>query len=367
MQLPPYGSNQLEVENPFGILPRLKQKGLCLESRLEHQYRMHFTIANFLDLNVYDGRLKTPLEARLNSVSIGARSPISWIDIKTSQSRRGTSTLNFGEVDAVKSIIVKRGLKPTDYAVVTGYDAQRGAMSRALKDLGSYHNERVYTIDSYQGHEAPIVFVSVARTSQGLGFMSGQIGQKRVNVMLSRAKDELVVLGKLSHVLKHDRRKVLLTAFGLYCDENGAVFASATRYLQNSPDIRGPPPVLSKKPSKAPGRQKEIPNMRGPPPVSSKKPSKATGREKEIANMQYVGLDPGRRRGLFDTSNIDRAGLRKVMLSEEPVAEINGAGTRKVTFSEKPVAVLGNSKRPKARSMKRGRIKQGAKSKENIA
>jgi superfamily I DNA and/or RNA helicase len=53
-----------------------------------------------------------------------------------------------------------------------------------------------------------LVFVSVAKTSKGLGFMSGKIGQKRVNVMLSRAKDELVVVGHLSHVLSFDPDRV---------------------------------------------------------------------------------------------------------------------------------------------------------------
>jgi superfamily I DNA and/or RNA helicase len=55
-----------------------------------------------------------------------------------------------------------------------------------------------------------VVFVSIAKTERGLGFMGNRIGQKRVNVMLSRAKDELVVVGNLDHILTFNPAKVSL-------------------------------------------------------------------------------------------------------------------------------------------------------------
>jgi superfamily I DNA and/or RNA helicase len=47
--------------------------------------------------------------------------------------------------------------------------------------------------------------------------MSGKIGQKRVNVMLSRAKNELVVVGHLRHVLTFDAEKVCCLCLILRC------------------------------------------------------------------------------------------------------------------------------------------------------
>lgn len=153
MQLPPHGSSDLELSNPFTFLPRLKRDSHCVETRLEYQYRMHFTIAKFRDTNVYKGKLKTPPSRMLDLLDVN---PIAWIDVKSRQTRRGTSIQNASEANAIKSIICARRLGPFEYAVITGYDAQRRLLSDTLADLGKYHNERVYTIDSYQGHEAPI-------------------------------------------------------------------------------------------------------------------------------------------------------------------------------------------------------------------
>jgi superfamily I DNA and/or RNA helicase len=156
MQLPPFGQSQIEtMKNPFAILPKLIEQGNCDENFLKNQYRMHFTIAKFLDSNIYFGRLITPLDRIMENMRIvNARSPISWINVAGHQSKKGMSTMNYGEVDAIREVIAARNLKPNDYAVITGYDAQRGLLARGLDDIGG--KERVYTVDSYQGHEAPI-------------------------------------------------------------------------------------------------------------------------------------------------------------------------------------------------------------------
>jgi superfamily I DNA and/or RNA helicase len=156
MQLPPFGQSQIEtMKNPFSILPNLIAQGDCDENFLKNQYRMHPKIANFLDLNIYRGRLITPLDRIMESMRIqNARSPISWINIVANQSKKGMSTMNHGEVAAIREVIIARKLKPVEYAIITGYDAQRGLLARGLEDIGG--KERVYTVDSYQGHEAPI-------------------------------------------------------------------------------------------------------------------------------------------------------------------------------------------------------------------
>jgi superfamily I DNA and/or RNA helicase len=155
-QLPPFGQSQFDtLMNPFSILPKLIAQGDCDENFLMNQYRMHYTIAKFLDENMYFGRLITPLDRIMENMSIvGGRSPISWINVRSRQSMKGMSTMNQGEVDAIRNVIFERKLNPTDYAVITGYDAQRGALARGLEDIGG--KERVYTVDSYQGHEAQI-------------------------------------------------------------------------------------------------------------------------------------------------------------------------------------------------------------------
>jgi superfamily I DNA and/or RNA helicase len=155
MQLPPFGQSEIAMHNPFSLLPKLIKAGECDENFLKHQYRMHFTIAKFLDLNVYFGRLITPLDRIMENMKIeNAKSPISWINVVSRQSKSGFSTMNHGEVAAIRQVIIARKLEPSEYAVITGYDAQRNLLARGLEDIGG--KERVYTVDSYQGHEAPI-------------------------------------------------------------------------------------------------------------------------------------------------------------------------------------------------------------------
>jgi hypothetical protein len=113
MQLPPFGQSEIKSMNNL-ILPSLISAGVCDENFLKHQYRMHHTIAKFLDLNVYFSRLITPIERIFSSANLDGRSPIAWINIVSRQS--GFSTMNHGEADAIRDVIIARNLKPTDYA-----------------------------------------------------------------------------------------------------------------------------------------------------------------------------------------------------------------------------------------------------------
>ena len=59
----------------------------------------------------------------------------------------------------------------------------------------------VCTVDRFQGQEADIVFLSMTRT-RGIGFLDNR---NRVNVALTRAKYQLVIVG--SQKLFRDHRK----------------------------------------------------------------------------------------------------------------------------------------------------------------
>lgn len=80
-------------------------------------------------------------------------------------------------------------------------------------------------MDSFQGHEAEVVIVSAVRTQEGVGFMADR---HRMNVMLSRAKLELLVVGNWTYIVRSDSG--LMSKFGAWCGQQKRV-VSAETYL----------------------------------------------------------------------------------------------------------------------------------------
>ncbi|KAI9063955.1 hypothetical protein FKP32DRAFT_1535121, partial [Trametes sanguinea] len=83
-----------------------------------------------------------------------------------------------------------------EFCIITPYDAQRAEIVRLLKaeDLPW---ERVYNVDSFQGHESPYVVISAVRTSAP-GFLCSR---NRTNVMLTRCERGMVLVSQ--HAFLH--------------------------------------------------------------------------------------------------------------------------------------------------------------------
>lgn len=87
-------------------------------------------------------------------------------------------------------------------AVLSPYKRQR----RLLGEKLGYGDEVVRTVDSFQGRQAEVVVVSLVRsnaaeqTAEAIGFLDDS---SRANVMFSRARRLLVVVGNLGHFERH--------------------------------------------------------------------------------------------------------------------------------------------------------------------
>jgi len=84
-------------------------------------------------------------------------------------------------------------LRPDDVLVIAPYNAQVGALRRALEPLGV---SRVGTVDKFQGQEAPLVIYSCTSSSpedapRGLAFL---YDPHRLNVATSRARCAFVMV-----------------------------------------------------------------------------------------------------------------------------------------------------------------------------
>ncbi|GAA2683446.1 MULTISPECIES: AAA domain-containing protein [Actinosynnema] len=130
--------------------------------------------------------------------------PLVWVDTGETQKATGFWS-NPVEADVVAALV--RSFRPAPVAVngegralaiITPYNRQ----VQAIRDrLPAGHADSVWSVDSFQGREARIVVASLVRDRDGeeahrvLGHVADPA---RANVLLSRARDLLVVVGRIA-------------------------------------------------------------------------------------------------------------------------------------------------------------------------
>ena len=155
---------------------------------LNIQYRMREAIAGFSSNYFYNGLLQTAAHL----INTGAH--ISFIDTAGSgyneeQGSNGMSLQNEGELRIVQKIMETEALDPLLTAFISPYAGQVAAAKDALpKEM------RISTIDSFQGQEKEIIILSLVRSNDDgdIGFLKDY---RRMNVAITRAKEQLFVIG----------------------------------------------------------------------------------------------------------------------------------------------------------------------------
>lgn len=200
---------------------------------LDSQYRMPPTLGNFISEQFYGGKLnngsdfigkdrKVPDRFK-QSYSVIKDLNMVWIDVPKAAGNKehkiGYSYIREGEIEAIFSVLNKIGddfinrnekLRKDDrekIGIITGYSAQRGYIEEKLGNE-KWARWRDYievgTIDSFQGKEFDIVFLSCVRTG-GYGFLDireqdsddfklSRAGKQRTCVAFSRAKKCMIVV-----------------------------------------------------------------------------------------------------------------------------------------------------------------------------
>lgn len=198
-----------------GMLPAV------LESRhvlLSTQHRMHHDIAAFSHEHIYDSEaLHSPdylSEKRTWSYPRYAHHAL-WLDVRGNFNRKHNSNTREAEVvveelkhfEAWARQHQRDDGQPWEVAVLTFYRGQEREIRRLLRKWSGNSNAmrtfkrgphnapfmrvELCTIDRFQGHEADIVFISVARK----GTTSFLESPNRLNVALTRARFQRVVVG----------------------------------------------------------------------------------------------------------------------------------------------------------------------------
>jgi len=170
---------------------------------LGRQYRMHDAIAAFPNDAFYDGRLETA--PRNRDWRIDGLKPLVGVHVTGPEREEsgGDSYWNPSEVDVVLDrvrTLAEHGVAPEDVGVVAMYAAQADRIrSRvASADVPGARRITVDTVDSFQGGEREAVVVSFVRSNARgeSGFLERpDVGPRRLNVALTRARKRLVLVG----------------------------------------------------------------------------------------------------------------------------------------------------------------------------
>lgn len=194
LQLPPlvFSQDAIDLEYDKSILELGFQKTKNIYF-LDTQYRMRSSIASFSSEYFYGGELKTA--ENLNDES----SHIFFYDtagagFEEAQGDGGKSLLNVGELDFTTKLIEYHKITLDDLAFISPYSSQ---VEKAKNTLPS--GVKVSTIDSFQGQEKHTVIISLVRSNNEgvIGFLKDY---RRMNVAMTRAKEQLIIIGDSSTI-----------------------------------------------------------------------------------------------------------------------------------------------------------------------
>mmetsp|Transcript_36229 Transcript_36229/g.117121 ORF Transcript_36229/g.117121 Transcript_36229/m.117121 type:complete len:743 (-) Transcript_36229:10-2238(-) len=178
---------------------------------LMEQRRMHSSIVEWPNQSFYSSNLVSPIDDSTFDLVPGFPWPqpdcrVCFVDTSLLGGKEellGFSSFNVMEADVVAQIvhnILNQDFDPEDLVVLTPYRAQRRELMRAIAERDSdeiLDRMSVSTIDGYQGMERELVIFSATRSNdqQNIGFLSDA---RRMNVMLTRARRGVIVIGDMN-------------------------------------------------------------------------------------------------------------------------------------------------------------------------
>ena len=201
------------VQPSNGLNKTLMEKVVEIHSEavvlLQKQYRMHATIAGFPSKAFYGNKLEAD-DSVASEILFTGDSPMLFIDTAGcgfEEIKEGNSISNPEEAAfLVKHLSlyvedINLHYEKTSYpsiGIISPYRHQVEILKDqiASSDLLSPYSQRmtISTIDSFQGQERDIIYISLARSNAEsvIGFLSEV---RRMNVAMTRAKKKLVIVG----------------------------------------------------------------------------------------------------------------------------------------------------------------------------
>ncbi len=184
---------------------------------LQEQYRMHATIMGFSSQFFYKDQLKAHPSVAHRTL-FPEDPPLSFIDTAGcgfQEALRNTSAYNTEEAAFLVShltnylsvIAVDPAIPRPTIGVISPYKQQIRELQQQLEKVpglaGWQDMLTVNTIDSFQGQERDVVYISLVRSNAKgeIGFLSDI---RRMNVAMTRARQKLVVIGDSATLARSD-------------------------------------------------------------------------------------------------------------------------------------------------------------------
>jgi len=202
---------------------------------LKTQYRMNEKIMGFSNDYFYDNQLEADYSVK-NHLLFKNDLPVEFIDtagcgFEEKQNPKTKSIYNPGEykilwkhLDTLLPSLDKKN--PPNIGIIAPYKQQVIYLKNQINDYFDFSENPIHinTIDSFQGQERDIIYLSLVRSNDKgtIGFLKDY---RRMNVAMTRARKKLVVIGD-SATLGNDR---FYKRFLDYCEEIGA-YQSAWSY-----------------------------------------------------------------------------------------------------------------------------------------
>jgi superfamily I DNA and/or RNA helicase len=229
-----------------------------IKGTFDTQYRMHPAINDVIaQFYKEDGGLKCGLpldesyhnsfdkwDSRYHGLSfkniVSPETHTIWIDVSTPEIQDGTSRVNFGEIEAIDSVLkilqhadgkkeldnwlTDQSIEEKQIGLISFYGKQIFHLNKMLREKHQNLPFRLSTVDRFQGMERNIIIVSMVRSNkiasypgqepdfekyieygypkqESLGFAEFP---NRLNVALSRARRLLIIVGNSEHFCRKE-------------------------------------------------------------------------------------------------------------------------------------------------------------------
>ncbi|GAA8485991.1 hypothetical protein KKKH46_03960 [Helicobacter pylori] len=122
---------------------------------------------------------------------------IRWINVEGEHKLEKTSSYNKNQVqkiiellEQINRVLNQRKIRKT-IGIITPYNAQKRCLRSEVEKYGfkNFDELKIDTVDAFQGEETDIIIYSTVKTCGNLSFL---LDSKRLNVAISRAKENLI-------------------------------------------------------------------------------------------------------------------------------------------------------------------------------